>query len=187
MTFKVLISIVVLGKAYSLIANKPKESDNSSSKFTDKAEDTMNTTDVTPDSSHIVLQQSSFIDTIGPDSQSKGSVNSSIQQQNFDVGNSSKPEMSVSSDISSVIGQYDTDNLASADTESVIKHEESNLIEIQDNEKSGLQCTAQDSSGDVHSSFILQDKLDSNSYHQSEELRHRKTPIENEDNNLNNL
>lgn len=81
MTFKVLTSIIVLGKAYDLISNKPKEEEtkNETPNKTEKKENEK--TDISSDSSQF-FTQSSFVDSLGPELDSKQSDGKTLNPLN---------------------------------------------------------------------------------------------------------
>ncbi|CAG2256414.1 TAPT1 [Mytilus edulis] len=181
MTFKVLTSIIVLGKAYDLIKDKPKETE--TTKSTEKPCST-ETTDVFADSSQI-LTQSSFVDNIGPDieKQPTGNLNNSLKS------NSSISQKSMTSDLSTENVTLSDDHITS--TQTVFTEE----INISKPELFSQESVSDSFINKEDDTVILEEKKDKNEetvhdidkpvkpYNnpREDEVRHRKMTVENKD------
>ncbi|CAC5376703.1 TAPT1 [Mytilus coruscus] len=181
MTFKVLTSIIVLGKAYDLIKDKPNETE--TTKPSEKQCST-ESSDVFADSSQI-LTQSSFVDSIGPDieKQPKGNLNNSLKS------NSSISQKSVTSNLSTENVTLSVDHLTSIQTVFIEE------INISKSELFSQESVKDSYKNEEDDTVILEEKKDKNeeTVHdidkpvktydnpREDEVRQRKMTVENKD------
>lgn len=185
MTFKVLTSIIVLGKAYDLISNKPKEKWDTKKNKSETEHKDKDQSDIYSDSSHILVQ-SSFVDNLGPEIEKPVDVNmiNSLKNKTSDFTDMSDLLMNNSDDgdhvASSQMGRktaHEDKNkdLLSSETESYVEETEI------DHSNSGVDIIIDDKPLHCEDNIdIIGDHTDSNISTQ-DELRHRKLQSDNDD------
>ena len=185
MTLKVLTSIIVLGKAYDLISNKPKEKRDPEKNKSETEHKDKDQSEIYSDSSHILIQ-SSFVDSLGPEIEKPVDANmiNSLKNKTSDFTDTSDLLLNTSDDGDHVTSSQKGQKTAHEDkNKDVLSSETESYVEETeiDNSNSGIDIILDDRPLHCEDNIdIIGDHTDSNISTQ-DELRHRKTQSDNDD------